>query len=139
MSGEQKNKVLILGEAPWQQAIIKNALEVIFKTRRKFYIMSGALEDALANLAANQDDLYCAFCYHGNKTSGIEFFKQWKNLGRVKSIPFVLLADVRFANAFEEAEKMGIACVQFPVYPINSHTLAKMIVKAMAERKKKII
>jgi hypothetical protein len=138
MPEEQKNKILILAEAPWQQAIIKNALEVIFKTSRKSYIVSKSSNDALANLCANQDCLYCVFCYHGNSTNGIDFFKQWQVLGGVKSIPFVLLADVRFANAVEEAEKMGIACVQFPVYPINSYALAKMIVKAMSERKKKI-
>lgn len=137
MPERQRNKILIIGENPCNQGMIENALKSIFKKHPKTYIKVNNSGDALLGLCANQDNLCCIFCYHSNQINGVQLFRDWQNLARVKSIPFALLMDIRFVSIVEEAERMGIICVQFPVYPISSLDLAKIIVRAMTDKAKK--
>jgi len=132
-----KNKILIVGKRPWQIVIIENALKKIFKREPKFYLEHIETRDALLDLCVNQDELCCIFCFHSNDIDGIQFFKEYKQSARVKSIPFVLILKEQFRNIIKQVENKGIVCVEFKNVIDNIENLAKKIVKAMVESRKR--
>ena len=130
-----KNKILIIGKRPWQQMIIENALKMIFKREPKFYIEHTEIKDALLDLCLNQNKLLGVFCFHSDEVNGIQLFKDWKQVARVKSIPFVLILKEQFKSTVKEAEEAGIICVQFHHHSTTSQNLAEAIVKVILKKR----
>ena len=133
----KKNKILIFGKRPWQIVIIENALKMIFKREEKFYIEHIRIYDALLGLCSNQDELCCIFCFHSNDVDGIQFFKEFQQLARVKSIPFVLILTEQFKSIIKKVENTRIICVEYKNGVDNLRNLGEKIVEAMVKRKKR--
>jgi len=133
----KKNKILIVGERPWQILIIENALKEIFKKEPKFYLEHIDAKDALLDLCMHQDELGCIFCFHNDTTNGIEFFKKFQQSARVKSIPFVLILTEQFKNVATKVEVSRIISVKYRNGIDDLKSLGNKIVRAMVEKKKR--